>query len=127
MFFENINFVVVIISAIVAVGLGFLWYSPIMFFKHRGKKIDYTPKSITIFAMFTLVTSYIVAALVNSLIITSFGGLVLFAILLWLAFSMPIALNSILFGDDSMVLFSINSGYYLVAIILVTIIIGIFG
>jgi len=144
MFFQNISFVVVIMSAVVAIGLGFLWYSPIMFFKRWAKEMGYTVeyieeqkkkkdgqknmvKDYILLAVFTMVTSFVIAAILNSLIVTGFGGLILLAILLWLAFSMPVALNSVLFGKDSIVLFSINTGYHLVSIMLMTLIIGIFS
>jgi hypothetical protein len=143
MFFENINYITAVVGAIVAMGLGFVWYSPIMFAKRWMKEMNYTPEGIeemkkrnsnsgmaktySISVLFTLVASIVVAALLNSLIVTSFGGLFLFAFLLWLAFSMPVALNSVLFGKDSFMLFVINSGYQLGVIIILALINGIWG
>jgi hypothetical protein len=144
MFFKNISFLTVVIAAIVSIGLGFLWYSPVLFGKKWMKEMGYTPefveeqkkktggqkgmsKTYAVMTLFTLVTAYIVAALLNSLIITNFGGLIYLAVLVWLAFSMPVALNYVLYGKDTKTLFAINTGYQLVSLVLMTVIIGIFG
>ena len=143
MFFENINYITVVVSTILAMGLGFVWYSPIMFGKRWMKEMNYTPevmeelkqkngsggmaRTYSISTLQTLVASIIVAALLNSLIITSLGGLALFGFLLWLAFSMPVALNNTLFGKDSLPLTAINSGYQLGAILILVLVNGIWG
>ena len=143
MFFTDINYITVIIAAAVSIGLGFLWYSPVLFGKRWMKEMDFTPEGLeelkktnsakgmartyTLTSAFALVTAFVIAALLNSLIVASLGGLILLAILLWLAFSMPVLANQVFYGGDSLVLFAINSGYQLAAILLSTLIIGIFG
>ncbi len=144
MFFENISYLTVIIAAVVSMGLGFVWYSPVAFFKPWAKQMGYTPefieaerkrtggqkgmiKTYIVLAVFSIVTAFIIAGLLNSLIVTGFGQLILVAFLLWLAFSMPVSLNNVLFGKDKIGLFAINTGYHLVSLILSTLIIGIFG
>lgn len=135
MFFENISYLTVVIAAVVGIGVGFLWYSPIAFGKQFMKETGMTAekgqkgmgKTYALMTLFTLVTAYVTAALLNSLVIVGFGGLIVLAFLLWLAFSMPVALNHVLFGKDSYTLFAINTGYQLVYMVLMTLIIGIFG
>ena len=143
MFFQNINYWTVAIAALLSVGLGFVWYSPWLFGKRFMKETGMTPEKIEEFkrnggqrrmmknygltALFSLVSALVVAGLLNSLIVTGISGLLVFAVLLWLAFSMPVAANHVIFGDDSFVLFLINTGYQLVSIALVTLVIGIWG
>lgn len=143
MFFENINYITVVIAAIASMGVGFLWYSQAIFGKRWMKEMNHTPESIeelkktnsapgmaktySIMALFSIVTAVIIAAFINSLVFTGLGGLVVLAFCLWLGFSMPVALNHVLFGKDTVVLFAINSGYQLVALVVSTLIIGIFG
>jgi hypothetical protein len=144
MFFENISYLTVIIAAIVSMGLGFVWYSPVAFFKPWAKQMGYTPevieaerqktggqkgmiKTYLILALFSIVTAFVIAALLNSLIVTGFSQLILVAFLMWLAFSMPVSLNNVLFGKDTIILFAINTGFHLVSLVLSTLIIGIFG
>jgi FtsH-binding integral membrane protein len=144
MFFQNVSFLTVVIAAIVSIGLGFLWYSPILFGRKWMKEMGYTPETIeehkkktggqkgmaktyAVMALFTLVTAYIVAALLNSLLVTGFAGLILVAVSVWLAFSMPVALNNVLFGKETKSLFAINMGFQLASLVLMALIIGIFG
>jgi hypothetical protein len=143
MFFSNINYIAVLVSAIAAIGLGFIWYSPYAFSKMWLKEMGYSladmeemkkkesntkmAKTYSVVFVFSVITSFVLAALLNSLIITSISGLVLIGFLLWLAFTVPLAANSVLFGKDSFILFSINSGFQLASTILMTLILGIFG
>lgn len=144
MFFQNISYLTVVVAAIVGTGIGFLWYSPIAFGRPWMREMGITADSMeefkkkngkramikthTISTLFTLVSAYILAALLNSLIIVSFSSLIVIALFLWLAFSMPIALNYTLYGGkQSYTLFAINTGHQLVTLVVMTLIIGIFS
>lgn len=143
MFFSNINYWTIIISAVASMGLGFLWYSPVLFAKRWMKEMNYNPeelaklkekngptgmvKTYSMGVVVALITAFIFSGLLNSLIITGFGGLLCVAFSMWIGFSMPIALNGVLYGKDSLMLFAINSGYQLVSFIVIAFIVGIFG
>ncbi len=143
MFFQNLNYVVIAIAAVVSMGIGFVWYSPLLFSKRWMKEMGYSPekmeemrkgdsnssmaKTYSFSFVFTVITTLIIASLLNSLIVTSLSGLLLVGFFMWLAFSMPISANYVMFGKDSFELFMINSGYQLVSILVTTLIIGIFG
>jgi hypothetical protein len=143
MFFENINYWTIVISAVVSMALGFVWYSQWLFGKKFMKEMNMTPEKIeemnkgenrpnmaktyVIMTVMSLITAFVVAGLLNSLIITSLGSLVLFGVLIWLAFNMPVAANHVMFGNDSFALFLINTGYQLVSIVLTALMIGIWG
>ncbi len=143
MFFHNINYWTVLIAGVATLVVGGLWYSPILFLKpfikEMGKTMEAmeaTRKTMTMrdqlkmyvptFAL-ALVSAFVVSALLNSLVITSIGGLITLAISTWAAFSLPVASNNTVFGDDSFKLTLINTGYQLVNILVVTLIIGIWG
>ena len=124
-------------------GLGFAWYSPIMFGARWMREMNYTPEGLerlknsntpkgmartySLSTLMTLITAFVLSALLNSLIITSISGLFLMAFLMWLAFSMPVAANYVMFGKDSLMLFAINTGYQLLCLVLMVLIIGFFG
>jgi hypothetical protein len=143
MFFENINYWTIFVSAILSIGLGFLWYSPILFGKLWMKEMDMTPEKIeeykknngtkpmvknyALSTVFALVTAFVIAGLLNSLIITSFSGLFLLAFLLWLAFTLPVAASEVMYGKGTLVICAISSGYYLLCTILTSFVIGIWG
>lgn len=143
MYFGDLNYIVPIIAAIVSMGLGFLWYSPFAFGKRFMKESGMTQESIdedmknggkqkmaktyAVTFIFSVVTAIVVSALLYSLLILSIWGYVSIALLLWLGFSFPVALNHVLFGKDSVAYLAITSGYQLVSIIITTLIVGIFG
>lgn len=143
MFFENVNLITVVIAGIFSMGLGFLWYSPAMFGSRWMKEMNHTPEELdalkkkngpkgmtkmyVVGFILALTTAYVISGLLNSTIVVGFSGLFCMAFSMWVAFSMPVALNSVLYGKDSIMLFVINSGYQLAIITLVTFFIGIFG
>jgi hypothetical protein len=143
MFFENINFTILIITAFISIGVGYFWYSPSIFGnrwvremnltsefiderKKNGSKSSMAKKYLPAM-IFSLLTSYVIAALLNSLIVTGIGGLILLALFLWIGFTLPSMVNNVLFGNNSIILLAIDGGYHLVSLIITTFIIGIFG
>jgi hypothetical protein len=135
MFFSNIHYVPVIVAAVIGVGVGFVWYAPWAFGKRfiasipnaetREKKA--MAPIFTMTAIMTLITAFVLAALFNSLVVTSIWGILLTALLVWLGFSVPLKLYDYLFGADKLAYFWIAIGYELVTIIVMSLIIGIFG
>jgi hypothetical protein len=143
MFFNGINYITVIVAAVASMGLGFLWYSPYAFGRRWIKEMEMTPeematrkernsnkgmvKTYALWATLSIVTSFIFAALLNSLVVVGFSGLLVAAFCMWLGFSLPLAANNTLFDDDSIVLTAINAGYQLASFIVIALIVGIFG
>jgi hypothetical protein len=143
MFFLNIHYVVVAVAALISVALGFVWYSPWMFGKLFMREIGVTPEKAEEFKrnggqkkmagiygltlVFSLLTAFVISVLFNSLIITSFSGFLVLAFCLWGAFSLPVSANNVMYGNDSVILFAITTGYQLVSIGLMTFTIGIWG
>ncbi|HEU0080516.1 MAG TPA: DUF1761 domain-containing protein [Candidatus Paceibacterota bacterium] len=143
MFFQHINYLTVVIAAVVSMGVGFSWYSPALFGKRWMKEMgtseaeaeEYRKKMTSADKarmygaplLMALLNAFVVAVLLNSLVVTSIAGMAVFAFFVWLGFSMPVAANNAVFGKDSPVLFAINAGYQLVNILLASLIIGIWG
>lgn len=143
MFFQNISYIAVAVAAVAVMGIGFMWYSPWLFGKKWMKEMKLDDSEIesrkkrngargmaatySISLILALVSSLVLAALMNSLVVIGFWGIVLTGFFMWLGFSMPVAANYMLFGRDSLSLFAINSGYQLVSLVVTAIIVGIFG
>ncbi|HEY4500291.1 MAG TPA: DUF1761 domain-containing protein [Candidatus Paceibacterota bacterium] len=132
MFFQNINYWIVITATIVGMIVGFIWYAPWAFgklwIKSKSAPAE-KPKTSTWIGMTisTLITAFVLATLFNSLIIVSLWGLVLTAFLLWVGFAVPMKLGDYYFGGDSFTFFLLSVGHELVLLIVMSLIIGIFG
>ncbi len=141
MFFHDISFIPVIIASIVSMALGFVWYSPYLFGKqwlnemgNRADQINDTNQSkskmariYTIALVTTLVSAYVLAVIFNSVFARGLTDILMVGFILWLGFTVPILLNNVLYGGDSIKLFGINAGYQLVSMTSMSLIIGIFS
>lgn len=140
MFFENINYISVVVAAVVGLGVGLIWYAPWAFgplwMKSKGwsdemlvaKKAK--QKMWAVFAAQTVgyaLTAYALAVLANSLVVTSFFGMFLVALVPWLGFTVPTKLGDYLFGGDSSVYFLISIGHTLVSAAVIAVIVGLFA
>lgn len=129
MLFLPVNIWAVIVSAVVSMALGFLWYSPIMFGKAWMKlsKVDpqkvkqankNMPKLYSIMFVATLVTVYVLAQLIDlTLASTTLDGVEL-AALVWAGFVAATGVSMMLFEGKSWKLFFINTGFTLVSLLL---------
>lgn len=132
MFFQNINYWVVIIATIVGMIVGFVWYAPWAFgklwMKSKGTPSEKPKPSVWVgMTISTLVTAFILAVLFNSLVIVSFWGIILSAFLLWLGFVVPMKLGDYYFGDDNFTFFLLSVGHELAVLVVMSVIIGVFG
>ena len=141
MFFEGISYIAAIIATVVSTALGFVWYSPYLFgnrwIKEMGTTFDaikernMTKKGMAFVHSLgfigTLLTAIILAAFFNTAFVVGISGLFLAGSLVWLGFMAPIMVNEVIYGGKSWMLFSINAGYQLVSLLIMSFIIGIFG
>lgn len=135
----NINFLAVLAAAVVSIVLGFLWYGP-FFGKPWMKLMGIDPKSIDkekmkgmgkTYALMTLTTLIMAYVMAHSLIFAStytqtygvMAGLTA-AFWNWLGFMLPILMGDQLWGGKSWKLLPITSGYYLVSLSLMGIILA---
>ncbi len=140
MFFQNINYVTVVIAAILGMVVGYIWYSPWAFGKLWMKSKGWTEESMreaskgksmassyALMTLSTLVTAFILAALFNSLVVTSIVGMIVVALCVWIGFIVPTKLGDLLFGGDTRTFFLISIGHGLVVAVVMSLVIGIWG
>jgi len=124
----SINYVAIIVVAIVQMILGSLWYGAI-FRKawitlsglnpkdmEKAKKKGMGPTYLMALIA-SLISAYVLAHFVRY-IATSLGEAFQLAVFIWLGFVAPMMLGVVLWEGKSTKLYLINSGYYLVSLII---------
>jgi Protein of unknown function (DUF1761) len=128
MHFHHVNLLAVLVAAIAAMVVGFLWYSPLLFAKPWMKEMGYDPNDKAKTEemkksagpayggsfLASLVSAFILALFLHWLRAESlhFGLMVGFHV--WLGFVATVQFTSALFTKQSMKLFGINTSYQLV-------------
>jgi hypothetical protein len=130
-----INYWAVLVAAIVAIVLGFVWYGPLFGKKWAelsGLSMDTMKKpqasKMVIMVIGTLIMSWVLAHAVvfaNAYLNTSgvSSGLMV-GFLNWLGFVAPVTLGVVLWEGKSWKLWWINSGYYLVELCIMAVILA---
>ena len=125
----HINYLAVLVAAVVAFGLGGLWYSPILFAKPWLKAHGYTEdrlKEMQAGASKAYAVSFICQLLIALAIAVINGymhmdrleqGLKL-GTLAWGGFAMPLGLMANMFSDKKISVFYIDTGYQLVYLLI---------
>lgn len=128
----QVNYLAVLIAGIVATVLGFLWYSPFVLGKPWMKEKGYTAEALKmnqkamgkwygLSFVVSLITAYVLAHVMvlsanyfhNPMLTTG----LMTAFWSWLGFMMPVQLTAAIFGNKNMKLFAIDTGYQLVALL----------
>ena len=140
MHFMDVNLLAVLVCAIVAMAIGFLWYSPALFAKPWVKEMGYDMNDKAAMdkmrksagpaygASFvgSIVTAMVLGKLLNALSRHSdriwhaiavpqpvlYGVMV--GVAVWLGFVATVQLTGVLFANQSAKLFAINTGYQFV-------------
>jgi hypothetical protein len=128
MVFMDVNLWSVLVAAVAAMALGFLWYSPVLFARPWMVAMGYDPEDKVRIAemrksagplygisfLASLVAAFVLAKVVVGLTINSalYGMKVGLAV--WLGFVATVQLTDTLFGKKPTRLFLINTGYQLV-------------
>ncbi len=135
----EINYLLVLLAAIVAMLVGAVWYSPLLFGNEWKKFAKISPEAIekarqkstskyyVIQFCATLLTSYILAQLVCLLHATSFGDGAKIGFWLWLGIVVPVLLGSVLWERKSVLAYLIDLGHYLASLVLMGGILGIWS
>lgn len=126
--FSNVNLLSVLVAALAAMALGFLWYSPALFAKPWMREMGYDPNDKAKIQemqksagpayagsfLASLVSAFMLAKLLSVIPIdTALYGMKL-GLGVWLGFVATVQLTAALFMKNSMKLFAINTGYQLV-------------
>ncbi len=138
----SINYLAILVAAIAAMVVGFLWYSPMLFGKVWARLKGYTEESFKaeqkkmgklygLSFLATLLMAYMlshVMALSNAFY--GYGMLqdgLTSAFFMWLGFVMPIQFTSQMFGEKKWILFFIDTGYQLVSLVIMAVVIKLFN
>jgi hypothetical protein len=135
-----INYLAVLVSAVVMMVLGALWYGPI-FGKQWARMMGFTPekmaeaqkrsmaKSYILMALGALVMSFVLAhAVIFANAYLNMGGAsagLAVGFANWIGFIAPVSLGTVLWEGKSWKLWMINSGYYLVGLLIIGVILAV--
>ena len=129
-----INYFAVLLSALVSMGLGALWYSPLLFGKQWIALMGFTPekmeaakakgmgKSYSIAFVGSLVMACVLANFVSSMQITAVGAALQLGFLAWLGFVATVSLGQVLWEGKSWKLYWILNTYQLVSLLISSVI-----
>ena len=129
------NWLEIVVAAVTAMVLGFLWYGPIFgkyWMKLTGMteaKMNEAKKKGMARSYATMMVSALVMAYALSMFISKIGANsmmdgVLVGFWAWLGFAAPVQLSKVLWGSDTWELYYLETGYYLVSLVLMGAIIG---
>ena|SRR3989344_5699314 len=123
-----INYLAVLVSAVIGMVIGALWYSPLLFGRMWMKLSGMTEKQLNeakkksmgkmYFVAFigVLLMSYILAHFVDYTDSTTFSMGMQTGVWLWLGFIVPILIGGVLWENKSVKLYIINIAHYLVVL-----------
>lgn len=128
----QVNYLAVLIAATASMGIGFLWYSPIILGKQWMKEKGFTSESLKkaqkemsalygLSFVLALVTAFVLSHVMTmaqnffnySELMTGASS----AFWMWLGFIMPVQATATIFGNKNWKLFGIDTGYQLVSIL----------
>ncbi len=136
-----LNYVVVLAAALIGMGIGALWVSPVMFAHEwmrllgfSGRDVDQKtnipkssfspPVAMLVEFVMLLITSYVLAAFSLTLGISSLAGALALGFWLWLGFQLPVLFTTVLFERRPMKLFLINASHRLVVLLVMSLVVG---
>lgn len=135
----EVNWVAILVAAIASMAIGFVWYSPMVLGKPWMKLKGYTEESLKaaqkemgklyglsfVLALITaFVLSHVITLSENFYHYERIQTGLTSAFWMWLGFIMPVQLTDQIFGEKKWQLFGINTGFQLVALLAMGVIIG---
>jgi uncharacterized protein DUF1761 len=118
----DVNWLAVVVAAIVPMVLGALWYSPVLFAGPWLRAVGRTMEELSgarlgyaLSAVAALVTSAVLAYVVDWAEATSFVDGVFTGLIVWLGFVATVLGVTTYFGGRPLALWAINAGYQLVS------------
>lgn len=137
----QVNYVALLLAAVAAMAVGFLWYGPMLFGKQWMKLMGITKESMaaakkemgktyTISFVMTLVMGYVLAHVMalseNFFHYDRLSTGLITAFWMWLGFVMPVQATDVLFGGKKWKLFAINTGYQLASLVAMGVVLSLF-
>jgi hypothetical protein len=127
--FTHVNFVAILIAAVVHIVLGYVWYLPMVFGKRYEAATGRTLGNPTPMTIGYMVVAALLAAYGLGLL---FGGVgivngAVWGALIWLYFVVPVSAAAVFFEGRSWMWWAITAGYWLVGLALMGAIVGYFA
>lgn len=135
----EVNILEILAAGVASMALGFLWYSPMVLGKPWMKEKGFTQESIKkaqkemgklygLSFVVSLITAYVLFHVMTlsqyffnySMLQTGFNT----AFFMWVGFIMPVQLTATIFGEKNWKLFGIDTGYQLVSVVAMAIVIA---
>ncbi len=128
----EVNYLAVFLACLAGTAVGFVWYSPLLFAKPWVKLMGHTMESMKanqkamgktylVSIIVSLLTAYVLAHVMtlseNFFHYDRLTTGLMSAFWMWLGFVAPVQLTDVLFGGKKVQLFLINTGYQLVALL----------
>lgn len=115
----------VVIAALVNMVIGFFWYSkwffgPLWKKKSKAKEADVSPQTLFFGFIVSLFIAYFLAFFISYTSVTSITDGMFVGFLLWLGFVATTQVGSIIWTNTPLLLFFIDSGYKLFAILVMS-------
>jgi len=136
-----VNYFAVIVSTILMMILGYVWYGPLfggpwsalMGFTHehhaankKGTRTRYAIMALGAFLMSFILAHAIIFAETFMQIGGALAG-VLVGVMNWLGFIVPVSLSVVLWDNKPWKLWFINAGYYLVGLVIIGAVLGLWA
>ena len=132
----HVNYLAVLVAAVVVFILGWLWYSPLLFYKPwmrlRGLDPDAAMAGakmpggkLVLELLRCLVLAYVIARLAALLGVSSWMGGVHFGFLLWIGFPLILLTGSVLWDNVPWKVAAIHAGDWLVKLLVIPIIVSV--
>ena len=131
-----VNYVAVLVAAVAVFVLGWLWYSPLLFYKPWMRLRGMDPVAamagakmpggkLVIELARCLVLAYIIARFVALLGVTSWMNAVHFGFFLWIGFPVILLTGSVLWENIPWKVAAIHAGDWLVKLVVISIIVSV--
>ena len=132
----HINFLAVLVSAVAAFAIGALWYSPMLFAKQWVNAHGFTEervkemqkgasKAYSVSLVCQVFIALAMAVIAGYLHLALFVQGLKLGFLVWAGFALPLGLMSTMFTERKMMVFLIDSGYQLVYLLVMGVIIAV--
>lgn len=132
----NVNWLAIIAAAVINMILGAVWYSPILFGNHWMKLTGVTKKTMRKGSTAPMYLGSFLTAIIMSFVLGQFlimsnatvvADALRVALWAWVGFIAPYGLTNMMFQNKPPQLFLIDSGYYLVSLLLMAVVLFVMG
>ena len=126
--FEIVNMYSVFVASVVAMGIGTLWYSPLLF-GTQWRRLQNVPVSDQNFPASKMIIEF-VSTLVTAFVLSLFTVLlpqtiyasIIFALVIWVGFYVTMLLSEVLWENKPFELFLLNAGVRAIILVSMTLI-----